>query len=269
MISSRQSHIHIDRFDSTQLPLIWVGILELRTNTNLVEPDLSERLVSSISLRVVVPAVGVQADTELEGPSIGDSGSQVVVLGDLLPIVPHLVEAGRVAAPARLDDDLMPHSGCHGLEAPEIGGLLVLRGAHVPVLDARADLVALDEDHGGGHRVLAAVQVREVGDELGQVVRLRVELPVLLQPEREAVEPRVALLVRVVVEHLRVEAPAPVRVPSLRHLEGRCALVRDVRDVLDGALVLRVDLVPAALLAGVGEGLGGQGSGGCCKQQAR
>lgn len=129
--------------DTPPLPLIRVGVLELRTNSDLVEPDLAEVLGAGVAGGVVVPGVGVEADAELEGAGVADGGGEVVLLEDLGAVEPELVEAGAVAAPARLHHDPVPRPRRHRRDLVEV--LRLLRGgrAHVPVLDARAELVAL------------------------------------------------------------------------------------------------------------------------------
>lgn len=261
-----------------------------------------------------MPAVGVEADAELEGPAVADVGGDVVRLADLLAVEPQLEVARAVALPADLELDAVPRAGRDRRYVAEGARLLLARRADVAVLDARRELVAVEPDERGGHcdccsqvssfswptgplggkggyegkgmeererddwmhrgdkwikgsttpgngssalltiRLLAA-EVREVGDELGDVVAPRRELPVVLEPERETVEPRVALLVHVVLDRLRVVAP---RVPGgvdLCHLKRRGALVDDVGDLLHRALVLARVRLPARHRARVAEGL--------------
>lgn len=202
-----------------------------------------------------MPAVGVEADAELEGPAVADVGGDVVRLADLLAVEPQLEVARAVALPADLELDAVPRAGRDRRYVAEGARLLLARRADVAVLDARRELVAVEPDERGGHIRLLAAEVREVGDELGDVVAPRRELPVVLEPERETVEPRVALLVHVVLDRLRVVAP---RVPGgvdLCHLKRRGALVDDVGDLLHRALVLARVRLPARHRARVAEGL--------------
>lgn len=93
---------------------------------------------------------------------------------------------------------------------------------------------------------LLASEVREIGDKLREVVaRRRRELPVLLQPEGEPVEPRVAFLVHIVLDRLRVVPPRPGRIVDLCHLERRATFVDHVCDFLHRALVLVGIGIPA------------------------
>lgn len=203
-----------------------------------------------------MPGVGVEADAELEGTSVADVGRDIKGLGDLLAVVPHLEVAGAVAAPADLELDAVPLAGRDGLEVAEGADLLLARRADLAVLDPRRELVAVDPDQRRRHVRLLAPEVREVRDELRQVVALRRrELPVLLQSEGEPVEPRVPLLVHVVLDRLRVVPSRPARVVDLRHLERRAALVHDVGDLLHRALVLARVGVPAGHGARVVEDL--------------
>lgn len=203
-----------------------------------------------------MPAIGVEADAELERAAVADVGGDVVRLGDLLAVVPHLEVARAVALPADLELDAVPDAGGDGGEVLEAARDLAAGRADVAVLDARRELVALEPHHGGRHVRLGAPEVGEVGDELRQVVALRRrELPVLLQPEREPVEPRVPLLVHVVLDRLRVVPPRPAGVVHLRHLERRAALVHHVRHLLHRALVLVRVRVPPGHGARVAEDL--------------
>src|SRR5215217_7745691 len=168
------------------LPLRGVGVGEGRAHANLVEPD-APRPLAALHVPVVVPAIGIQPDTELEVAVVRYRRVQVVLLQHLRPVEPQLEEARPVRGPLRLNHNLVPLPRCHRGQIAERHRLLIADGA---LLHPREELVARNPHHGRRHVVVTA-RVGEVRDELRDVVRLRLELPVRLQPEREAVEARV------------------------------------------------------------------------------
>lgn len=91
-----------------------------------------------------MPAVGVEADAELERPAVADVGWNIVRLGDLDAVVPQLEVARAVALPVHLQLDAVPHARRHRRQVLEAARDLLARRAHLAVLDPRRELVALD-----------------------------------------------------------------------------------------------------------------------------
>lgn len=139
-----------------------------------------------------MPSIGIQPNPELERAIILDGSIDLRLLQHLLPIKPQLVIPGLIRLPLRLDLDPMPLARSHvGKVAEEDRRLL----ADCPLLDPRGELVPLEKDHIGRHEAVA-VAVREIGDELGDVVGLCGELPVL-SSEGKLVRALIAPLVHV------------------------------------------------------------------------
>lgn len=231
----------------SQLLLIRVDIVDRGTDRDLIVPDLTEALAALELVALVVPAVGVEADAELELVVTTNSGGHVGLVEDLLAIEPELDPARVVVGPVSLDNDLVPLAGLELADVVEGRDVAVAVVAAVDAVDdARVEVVAIDPDHGAGHPVVAAVvAARAVRDELRQVVALAGEIPRVRQTDHEAVRARVAALVTVVVVYLRVVAVVVVWVKRLSDLDGRVALVDNIGDLVHGALVLLADVVPA------------------------
>lgn len=241
------------------LILIRVDIGKGSANGNLVVPDLAEAIANQ-RVALVVPAVGIQADVELEDAVVVDGGGDVVLLVDLGAVEPDLEVAGAVRLPVDLEDDLVPHSRANRRKVGPGDDAAAAVGLAVVAVDITAvQLVALDPDHGGRHPVVVVTaSTGAVGNELGEVVQLRaLKVPRVGQTEHEAVEERVAARVAAVVDDLGVVAAGVARGEGLGHLDGSGALVDNVGDLRDSSLVLEALAVPAIELARVVKGLGG------------
>lgn len=239
-----------------------IDILELSTHSNLVVPNLAESLIT-VHVTIIVPAVRIQTNTELENTVVVDRRRSIQPLDNLVSIKPNLEEARVVTSPLDLQDDPVPLSSTDLAKVSQsVNGSTAVRLAVVSGDDSREELVPLNPNHGTGHPVVsAASRSRTIGNELGNVVGLRLEVPCVGEAERETVKGRVAALVAVVVVDLGVVAVMVVGVVGLGHLERRAALVGDIGDLVDCSLVLLADVVPAAEGAGVVEGSGGEGAG--------
>lgn len=132
------------------------------------------------------------------------------------------------------------------------------------MLDARVKLVALQPDHCCRHPVVAA-RVVKVGYELRDIVALvACEIPALLEPECEAIKAGVALAVDVVLAEVGVVPFVVGRIIHLRTFDGGGAFVKDVTDLLDGALMFLVDVAPSLGGTFIAENLGGSA---CTKEE--
>lgn len=237
-----------------------VDIVKGGANGDLIVPDLAEALAAG-HVAIVVPAVSIQTDTELEDAVIIDGGGNVVLLVDLDTVEPDLEVTGVVGLPVDLEDDSVPHSSTDCGKVGAGDDVAAAVGLAVVAVDVAAvELVVLDPEHAGGHPVVAtAAGTGAVGDELGNVVRLRLELPVLRETESKAVELLLAADVTAVVVYLGVVAVLVAGSVGLGHLESRVALEDDVGDLGDGSLVLVADKVPAVEVAIIVEASGGAG----------
>lgn len=180
-----------------------------------------------------MPAVGIEADTELEDTVVIESGGNVVLLVHLGAVEPDLEVAGAIRCPLHLEDDLVPLAWGDGAEVGASDDVAAAVGLVVVAVDvASVQLAVLGPDHGGGHPVIAATaSARAVGDKLGKVVGLARSLPRVGEAEREAVEELIATLIALVVVDLGVVAVVVRGAKvSLGHLEGGGALVDDIGD---------------------------------------
>lgn len=209
-----------------------------------------------------MPAVGIEADAELEEAVVVESGGDVVLLVHLDVVEPDLEVAGAVGCPLDLEDDLVPLARVDGAQVGAGDDVAAAVGLAVVAVDvASVQLAVLGPDHGGGHPVIAATaSAGAVGNELGKVVGLAGSLPRVGEAEREAVEELIATLVALVVVDLGVVAVV-VRGAQvgLGHLEGRGALVDDVGNFRDGALSFVANKVEAVEVTVVVKGAGGAG----------
>lgn len=234
-------------------PLIGIRIRKGSARSDLIVPNLSCTL-GPLHLLIIMPAISIKTNTELESPAIINGRGDVPLIQQLVAIQPELIFTSAIRLPSRLDDNLMPLSSRDSRKARERFNLLRTDAA---LFDAGVELVANQPDHAGGHVIIAA-GVAEVGDELGDVVRLGWgELPVLLETEGEAVETGVAALVDVVLDYFRVVASRVAGVVDLRHLQGCGALVDDVSHFLYSAAVFLIGRAPARGCSRVAEDLGG------------
>lgn len=209
-----------------------------------------------------MPAVGIEADTELEEAVVVESGGDVVLLVHLDVVEPDLEVAGAIRCPLDLEDDLVPLAWVDGAQVGASDDVAAAVGLAVVAVDvASVQLAVLGPDHGGGHPVVAATaSARAVGNELRKVVRLTGSLPRVGEAEHEAVEELIATLVALVVVDLGVVAVV-VRGTKvvLGHLEGGCALVDDIGNFRDGALSFLANEIKAVEVTIVVKGAGGAG----------
>lgn len=109
----------------------------------------------------------------------------------------------------------MPLSSRDSCKARESFSLLC---TDATLFDVGIELIANQPDHTGGYVIIAA-GIAEVGDKLGDVVRLGWgKLLVFLEIEREAVEAGVAALVDVVLNYFWVVASCIAGVVDLGYL---------------------------------------------------
>lgn len=241
--------------------VIGVDIGKGSANGNLIVPDLAEALATS-HLVIIVPAVGIETDTELEEAVVVEGGGDAVLLVHLDAVEPDLEVAGAIGCPLNLEDDLVPLAWGDGTEVGASDDVAAAVGLAVVAVDvASVQLAVLGPDHGGGHPVIAATaSTRAVGNELGKVVGLGRRLPRIGQAEHEAVEEFITTLVALVVVDLGVVA-VMVRGAKvvLGHLESRGALVDNIGNFRDSSLSLCANEVPAVEVAIVVKGAGGAG----------
>lgn len=246
----------------TLLP-VRVDILELGSHGNLIVPDLTKALVA-LHIAVVMPAVRIQSHTKLENAVIINGCGSVVSLNHLVSVEPNLEESRAVTGPLDLQNYLVPLSRTDltkvskGVDVPT-----AVRLAIVASHNSREQLIPLHPHHGTRHPVIStAACSRAVGNELGDVVGLVLEVPRVGETKCKAIEGRIAAFVAVVVVDLGVVAVVVVGVVGLCHLESRAALIDDVGNLVNGSLVLFANIVPAVESAGIVKRSGGQRSGG-------
>lgn len=198
-------------------------------------------------MAIVVPAVCIQSNTELEYAVIINSGRSAESLHNLLSVKPNFEKARVVTGPFDLHNHLVPLSSTDLAKVSQsIDISTAVRLAIVSSYDSREQLVSLNPHHGRGHIVVTpAICSWTVGNELGNVVGLVLEVPCIRETEGKAIEGRVTTLVAVVVVDLGVVAVVVVGVVGLGHLESRATLVNNVGDLIDGSLVLFANIVPA------------------------